>query len=237
MQEVVGDKESTLSRLIILTGPRFCSCLFSGRSNQDICTPESDASTGHNLPHRRPLGFPASNQSSGHHANLRVLSWNLNRGTAGPAVPQLAAALVPDIICLQEADPWARNQLYKMLILPQFQGWDKKVCGELVVLSRFPLEWLRTTHSALWVTVDVDGKQVVVVNAHLRTPISYEAYQAQGLPSAFKKADELRNTQTRHPTPKSIENSLRSSLTHFARRAEDMGSCFPRSFPLYASTT
>jgi vancomycin resistance protein VanJ len=197
------------------------------------------------------LGFPGIRPEAHSSAELRVLTWNLYYGKAGPSVPELASKLVPDIICLQEADPWAKTHLDDMMRLPQFRGWNKKVCGELVILSRFPLQWERTTHSCLWATVDVNGSKVTIICAHLRTPVSRVAFKQDGIADAYRRADQLRKTQTAqiidnlpagHPvilcgdlnTPPNttVFRTLHSKLTDsFGETGQGYGMTFPSSLP------
>ena len=116
------------------------------------------------------IGPPGFRSQSGERSDLRVLTWNLYYGKGGPSIPELAISTLPDVICLQEANPWAEKCLEEMLTLPQFKDWHSKVCGELVILSRFPLKRTGTTYSALWVTANIDGREVMIVCAHLAAP-------------------------------------------------------------------
>lgn len=127
-------------------------------------------------------------------SQLRVLTWNLHYGRGGHRLPDLYAQTMPDIICIQEANPWARKSLHETLALPQFKDWDSTVCGELVILSRFPLKRLGTTHSALWAVADVDGEEVVIANVHFAVP--FKTNLSSMAPGQIGAADELRMKQT-----------------------------------------
>ena len=192
-----------------------------------------------------PLPRPAPQSLSG----LRVLTWNLYYGRGGPALPRLTLDVWPDVICLQEADPWATMQLDGMLRLPQFRNWYSKVCGELVILSRFPLRRLGTTHSALWASANVDGREVVIVNVHLALPLRIPDVLN---PAQIRAANDLRSHQVAQilakvpsdrpvvvcgdfntPPNARIYRYLTSVLTDsFRRCGHGLGLSYMRGFPL-----
>lgn len=140
------------------------------------------------------MPLPRSNQAG--KAQLRVLSWNLYYGRGGPHVAELARKVWPDVICLQEADPWAETGLSELLSLPQFDGWDSETCGELVILSRFRIKRLGTTHSALWVELDVGGQDLVIANAHFGLPYTPRRPGTMK-PGRLEASDRLRMSQAR----------------------------------------
>ncbi|MBI2844251.1 MAG: endonuclease/exonuclease/phosphatase family protein [Armatimonadetes bacterium] len=127
-------------------------------------------------------------------ADLRVLTWNLYYGHGGPELPDVALSTFPDIICIQEANPWAEEGVSSILELQQFKGWRAKSCGELVILSRFPLKRLGTTHSALWVQAKVYDTEVVIINAHLAAPFTVRLSDLMN-PRGLRGADKLRRSQ------------------------------------------
>lgn len=141
------------------------------------------------------MGAPVPKSAPKLQSQLRVLTWNLFYGKGGPSLDELYIQTMPDIICLQEANPWAGKSLDKTLDLPQFKGWHASVCGELVILSRFPLKRLGTTHSALWVAADVDGKEVVIVDVHFAVP--FKPKLSNMTPDKIRAADDLRMMQTK----------------------------------------
>lgn len=138
------------------------------------------------------LALPHSNIANQSH--LRILTWNLYFGRGGPSLPDVALDTMPDIICLQESDPWALKQLPKILKLPQFDNWHSTKCGELLTLSRFPLRRIGTTNSALWAMVDTGEKKVVLVNVHLAAPFEANIREVFK-PSALRRAEIERQAQ------------------------------------------
>lgn len=196
------------------------------------------------------LGVPIPQAESRTTSDLRVATWNLNYGRGGKAVPELALAAWPDVICLQEANPWAHNGLPALLKLPQFGGWHYKVCGELVILSRFPLKRLGTTHSALWVSADVDGREVVIVNVHMAIP--FRPGPSMLHPGKLRAANSLRMSQVEEllaslptdrpaiicgdfntPPNTRIYRALASALTNsFQRCGRGAGLSFLTALPL-----
>jgi len=141
------------------------------------------------------MGVPVPKPAPKLQSQLRVLTWNLYYGRGGPSLDELFIQALPDIICIQEANPWAKRSLEKTLELPQFKGWHADICGELVILSRFPLKRLGTTNSALWVTVDVDGKEIVIANVHFAVP--FKPKLSNITPGKIRAADNLRMRQTK----------------------------------------
>ena len=197
------------------------------------------------------VGMPLPHAQSQKRAQLRIVSWNVHFGHGGPAVAELARKTWPDIICLQEANPWAEKDLDKLLSLPIFRGWHSKTCGELVILSRFPLKWLRTTHSALWVSADLGGQKIVIVNAHFAQPYKPFFSPISNLPDIYS-IERFRRLQMRQiienlPTDKPvvvcgdfntppntmIYRTFASNLTDsFQHTGKGMGLSYPRQFPL-----
>ncbi|MEN6519831.1 MAG: endonuclease/exonuclease/phosphatase family protein [Armatimonadota bacterium] len=139
------------------------------------------------------MAVPFPHSSPKMPSQLRVLTWNLYYGRGGSRLPVLFTQAMPDIICLQEANPWALRHLDETLALPKFKGWNAKVCGELVILSRFSLKRLGTTHSALWVSADVDGEEVVIANVHFAVP--FKPRLSSMTPGNVGAADSLRMKQ------------------------------------------
>ncbi|MEN6371700.1 MAG: endonuclease/exonuclease/phosphatase family protein [Armatimonadota bacterium] len=183
-------------------------------------------------------------------SQLRILTWNLYYGRGGSRLPELFTQTMPDIICLQEADPWAQKHLDEMLSRPQFRGWSSKVCGELVILSRFPLKRLGTTHSALWAAADVDGEEVVIANTHFAVP--FKPRLSSMTPGNICAADDLRMKQATEilnelpadvpvivcgdfntPPNTRIYRMLGSHMTNaFKRRGQGLGLSYKRELPM-----
>lgn len=196
------------------------------------------------------MGIPIPRNPPGGTSDFRVLTWNLYHGRGGDALPELAQTVWPDVVCLQEANPWAGEGIPMILNLPQFAGWHSKICGELVILSRFPLKRLGTTHSALWVSANVDGREVVIVNAHLAVPFVPGAMMLS--PGRLYEADRLRQKQMSEiltglpedylvvvcgdfntPPNTRIYRSLRSRLINsFERSGRGTGLTFLKRLPL-----
>jgi len=141
------------------------------------------------------LGAPIQKNTSDNPSDLRILTWNLYRGQAGPSLPEMVTHVWPDVICIQEGTPWSRKHLEKMLDKPQFRGWYSTECGELIILSRLPMKRLGTTHSALWASVDVNGEEVVIINAHFTAPFDARISDLVN-PAKLNGAVRLRNKQT-----------------------------------------
>jgi vancomycin resistance protein VanJ len=197
------------------------------------------------------VGTPLPHRHISERYDLRVLTWNLHYGLAGPEVPVLAQSLLPDIICLQEADPWAVRELDKTLKMPQFRGWQSQSCGELVILSRFPMKWLDTTHSALWVEADANGSKLTIIDAHFSRPIALRGFGREGL-GWLSRADDFRMMQLRRmmaklprdrpvilcgdlntPPNSRMYRELESRLTDsFSASGQGLGLSFMRSIPM-----
>ncbi|GGJ21315.1 endonuclease/exonuclease/phosphatase family protein [Deinococcus roseus] len=114
------------------------------------------------------LHWPAPVPSS----SLRVMTWNLHGGIAGMK-PILATVnqVKPDLLCVQEAKSFG-PRLFAAL-QKQDPRWQMAQGDELVILSRFPvvqkrkLEFPSTPHIELEATVQVQGKTLHMVTAHL----------------------------------------------------------------------
>lgn len=193
------------------------------------------------------IGVPIPHKASKDSSDLRVLTWNLRYGQGGPFMPDLALSTSPDIICLQEANPWADLDLAGTMDLPQFKDWHMKQCGELVILSRFPMKRLKTSNSALWVTVNVNGQEVWIVDIHLALPLKRSL-----MPITLYANKAIRDLQVRelmenipleHPvivcgdfnTAPNMEayRRINSILTNsFEETGQGLGLSFRRNFPV-----
>jgi endonuclease/exonuclease/phosphatase (EEP) superfamily protein YafD len=197
------------------------------------------------------IGLPELRSQANGRSDIRVLTWNLYYGRGGSSIPELAASTLPDVICLQEANPWAEKHLLKMLTLPQFENWHSKVCGELVILSRFPLKRLGTTNSALWVSMNIDENEVVIANVHLAAPFEVKLsnflnpreLQSANISRTRQVEELLSHTMMNKPiiicgdfnTPpnSSIYRAITSELTDSFRQAgSGFGLSYKRTFPL-----
>lgn len=197
------------------------------------------------------MGAPIPHKQPVEPSDVRILTWNLWYGRGGPSVADLALDTSADIICLQEANPWADRNLAKVMQMEQFKGWQSTQCGELVILSRFPLKRLKTTNSVLWASVKVNGQEVWIADAHLALPVSSNPREM--LDPSKLYSDELRrrpqvrglieNLPLEHPvivcgdfnTPPNTEVYRKLSsvmINSFSETGGGLGLSYPKRLPL-----
>jgi vancomycin resistance protein VanJ len=117
---------------------------------------------------------------------LRVLTFN-QRVISGraPEVLDAVRAQNADLVALQEVTPdvmhRASTRLKDMYPYQEHVGneWDL----DMSILSRYPIQVhpVDPRIRRIWVTLDVDGQQVEVINVHLNSP-DYGAYSPPWLP-------------------------------------------------------
>lgn len=108
---------------------------------------------------------------------LRVMTYNVHHGAKGlDNIAHTVRGLSPDIICLQEANPGSWNSDLPKQMDSLMPGWHVARFRELATLSRYPIVSQRvhrmqpeTGRVVLETVMDVEGRRLVVLNAHLST--------------------------------------------------------------------
>lgn len=120
------------------------------------------------------LNLPLGGSSGPVRATLAVATFNLHELTFGaPAIRSVLEESQAEVLCLQE---WRPDRALEPICPGGRAGWHVASCGQMVVLSRYPilswracdladLEGLR--RPALVARLDAPGGPVTVVNLHL----------------------------------------------------------------------
>jgi endonuclease/exonuclease/phosphatase (EEP) superfamily protein YafD len=131
-------------------------------------------------PFMPPLGSATEGRS------LRVLTFN-QREISGraPEVLDAIRAQNADVVAIQEVTPDVMHRASTRLkdIYPYQEHVSNEWDLDMSILSRYPIQVhpVDPRIRRIWVTLDVDGQMVEVVNVHLNSP-DYGAYSPPGLP-------------------------------------------------------
>jgi len=117
-----------------------------------------------------PLALP---RAEGVH--FRMMTYNIDRAIMGPQkIWDVVDRRQPDIVCLQEVD----NPAFWQKLPP---NWNHVADAEVALFSRFPIvsyarHPVRNSHRVLLsAVIDIHGKRVTIIDAHLSTAVRGES--------------------------------------------------------------
>lgn len=131
------------------------------------------------------LGFniPFGRAGTGSGPRVRIMTYNINHGSRGAeSIARNIRLVRPDIVCLQEAIPYAKDPDPIVGLRRLLPGWQCVQNGQLVVFSRYPIEGCEV-HSApvdywraiLQARIVSGGQRLTVVNLHMNTAARAES--------------------------------------------------------------